>query len=155
MPVTKAQVRSGAYYDSVVLMQLQRSLAGLPGVLDAGVVMGTQANKEILAQTGLLAPEAEAAKADDLVIVVQAENSQTAEAALGKVDELLAQRRGGVEHDYLPRSLDSAAQMLPDASWVLISVPGRYAAGVTRQALRLARMFSSTATTSPSRTRSG
>ncbi len=139
MPVTKAQVRSGAYYDSVVLMQLQRSLAGLPGVLDAGVVMGTQANKEILAQTGLLAPEAEAAKADDLVIVVQAENSQTAEAALGKVDELLAQRRGGVEHDYLPRSLDSAAQMLPDASWVLISVPGRYAAGVTRQALRLGK----------------
>ena len=28
MPVTKAQVRSGAYYDSVVLMQLQRSLFG-------------------------------------------------------------------------------------------------------------------------------
>ncbi len=139
MPVTKAQVRSGAYYDSVVLMQLQRSLAGLPGIHDAGVVMGTQANKEILAQTGLLAPEAEAAKADDLVIVVQAESSQTAEMALGKVDELLVQRRGGVEHDYLPRSLDSAAQMLPEAHWVLISVPGRYAAGVTRQALRLGK----------------
>ncbi|NIV28112.1 MAG: FdrA family protein, partial [Anaerolineae bacterium] len=60
MPVTKAQVRSGAYYDSVVLMQLQRSLAGLQGVLDAGVVMGTAANKDILAQTGLLAPEAQA-----------------------------------------------------------------------------------------------
>ncbi len=139
MPVTKAQVRSGAYYDSVVLMQLQRSLAGLPGILDAGVVMGTQANKEILAQTGLLAPKAEAANADDLVIVVQAENSQAAEIALGKVDELLARRRGGVEHDYLPRSLDSAAQMLPEARWVLISVPGRYAAGVTRQALRLSK----------------
>ena len=88
MPVTKAQVRSGAYYDSVVLMQLQRSLAGLPGVLDAGVVMGTGANKDILAQTGLLAPEAQAASADDLVIVVQAQDEPTAESALGKVDEL-------------------------------------------------------------------
>ena len=35
MANTKAEIRSGAYYDSVVLMQLQRSLAGLPGVLDA------------------------------------------------------------------------------------------------------------------------
>ena len=139
MPVTKAQVRSGAYYDSVVLMQLQRSLAGLTGVLDAGVVMGTAANKEILAQTGLLAPEAEAASADDLVIVVQAEDDEAAEVALGRVDELLTRRRGGVEHEYLPKSLDSAAQMLPDARWVLISVPGRYAAGVARQALRLGK----------------
>jgi len=139
MPITKAQVRSGAYYDSVVLMQLQRSLAGLPGVLDAGVVMGTAANKEILAQTGLLAPEAEAAAADDLVIVIQAEDGQAAETALLQVDHLLTKRRGGVEHDYLPKSLESAAQMLPDAHWVLISVPGRYAAGVTRQALRLGK----------------
>jgi FdrA protein len=139
MPVTKAQVRSGAYYDSVVLMQLQRSLADLPDVLDAGVVMGTAANKEILAQTGLLAPEAQAATADDLVIVVQAKDGQAAEAALGQVDELLVQRRGGMEHEYLPKSLESAAQMLPDARWVLISVPGRYAAGVARQALRLGK----------------
>jgi FdrA protein len=29
--------------------------------------------------------------------------------------------------------------MLPDAQWVLISVPGRYAAGVARQALRLGK----------------
>jgi FdrA protein len=120
-------------------MQLQRSLAGLPGVLDAGVVMGTAANKDILGQTGLLAPEAQAASADDLVIVVQAQDDQAAESALGKVDELLARRRGGVEQDYLPKSLESADQMLPDAHWVLISVPGRYAAGVSRQALRLGK----------------
>ena len=63
MAVIKVQIRRGAYYDSVVLMQLQRSLAGLPGVLDAGVVMGTNANKEVLAQSGLLTPEAQAAAA--------------------------------------------------------------------------------------------
>jgi FdrA protein len=137
MAITKAQVRSGAYYDSVVLMQLQRSLAGLPCVIDAGVVMGTEANKEILAQTGLLTPKARAASADDLVIVVQAEESAAAESALDQVDELLTRRRSSVEQDYLPKSLDSAASMLPDARWVLVSVPGRYAAGVSRQALRL------------------
>lgn len=59
MPATKVEIRPGAYYDSVVLMQLQRSLAGLPTVLDAGVVMGAAANKELLDQSGLLPPEAE------------------------------------------------------------------------------------------------
>ena len=47
--ITKSEIRPGAYYDSVVLMQLQRSLADLPGVDDAGVVMATPANKELLA----------------------------------------------------------------------------------------------------------
>ena len=52
----KTEVRSGAYYDSVILMQLQRGLAALPGIDDAGVVMGTPANKDVLAQSGLLTP---------------------------------------------------------------------------------------------------
>ena len=33
-------------------MQLQRALAALPGVLDAGVVMATPANRELLAVSG-------------------------------------------------------------------------------------------------------
>ena len=141
MAVTKVEIRAGAYYDSVVLMQLQRSLAALPGVLDAGVVMGTDANKGILAQSDLLTPEVQAAVADDLVIVVRAEDGATAQAALGQVDELLTRRRGGVAQEYRPRSLESAVQMMPDAhsQWVLVSVPGRYAAGVARQALRLGK----------------
>ena len=139
MTVTRAEVRSGAYYDSVVLMQLQRSLAALPGVLDAGVVMGTDANKDVLGQSGLLTPELQAAVADDLVIVVRAEDDAAAQAALDQVDELLTRRRRSVEQEYRPKSLESAAEMMPDAQWVLVSVPGRYAAGVARQALRLGK----------------
>jgi FdrA protein len=139
MTATRVEVRSGAYYDSVVLMQLQRSLATLPGILDAGVVMGTDANKEVLAQSELLPSEAQAAGADDLVIVVRAEDDTVAQAALGQVDELLTRRRRSIEQEYRPKSLESAAQMMPDAQWVLVSVPGRYAAGVARQALRLGK----------------
>jgi len=140
MATVQAQVRRGAYYDSVVLMQLQRSLGGLPGVIDAGVVMGTGANKEVLAHSGLLEPKARDAAADDLIIVVKAEDREAAQAALDRVDELLAsRRRGEVEADFLPKSLESACQMLPSAQWVLVSVAGRYAAGVARQALRLGK----------------
>jgi FdrA protein len=141
MALTKAEIRSGAYYDSVVLMQLQRSLAVLPSILDAGVVMGTNANKDILAHSDLLTSEARIAAADDLVIVVRAEDDAAAEAALGQVDELLIRRRASVGQEYRPKSLESAAQMLPEAhsQWVLISVPGRFAAGVARQALHLGK----------------
>lgn len=138
MSITKGEIRSGVYYDSVVLMLLQRSLSEQPGVHDAGVVMGTEANKELLIQSDLLAPEVQAAGADDMVIVIKAENEATAKAALARVDELLITRRGeGVEAEYLPKSLEAAVQMMPSAHWVLVSVPGRYAAGVAREALRL------------------
>lgn len=138
MSITKGEIRSGVYYDSIVLMQLQRSLSSQAGVIDAGVVMGTTANKNLLAQGELLAAEVETAGGDDLVIVIKAEDDKTARAALAKVDELLATRRkvetGG---DYRPKSLEAATQMNPAAQWVLVSVPGRYAAGVAREALRL------------------
>ena len=137
MTIIESEIRSGAYYDSVVLMQLQRSLVELPGILDAGVVMGTEANKDILTQSGLLSPEVQAALADDLVIVVKGKDSASTKAAIEKVDELLkARRSGGVDQEYRPKSLKTAAEMLPEAQWVLISVPGRYAASVARQSLQ-------------------
>jgi FdrA protein len=124
----------------VVLMQLQRSLAGLPGISDAGVVMGTEANKEVLAQSDLRTSAVQAAHADDLVIVVRGETRQAAEDALEQVDELLARRRKTETGlGYRPKSLESAVQMAPEARWVLVSVPGRYAAGVAREALQLQR----------------
>jgi len=139
MSSIKTEIRTGAYYDSVILMQLQRSLAELPGVIDAGVVMGTDANQDLLDQSGLLVDEIKAAKADDLVIVVKAENDKKALKAIARVDELVAARRSRdtAGQDFLPKSLESAANMIPDAHWTLISVPGRYAAGVSREALRL------------------
>jgi len=141
MTTTEVEIRTGAYYDSVILMQLQRSLAEQPGVLDAGVVMGTQANKDVLAHSDLLAPQTETAGPDDLVIVVRGQDASAAQAALEQVDELLSARSrgGGVDEEYLPKSLESAEKMLPGAQWVLISVPGRYAAGVAREALRLGK----------------
>ena len=140
MSNTVVEIRSGAYYDSVILMQLQRSLSEQSGVLDAGVVMGTDANKDVLDQSGLLTPEAQAAGADDMIIVVRAEDQSTAESVLEQVDNLLTARSAGaLEVEFLPKSLETAANMLPQAQWVLISVPGRYAAEVARQALDLGK----------------
>ena len=135
-----AQVRPGAYYDSVVLMQLQRALAALPGVQEAGAVMGTEANKDVLAQSNLTTAEVTVAKADDLLIVVRAETDAAAQNAIAQIDSLLTRRSSSDGADgYRPKSLEAATQLLPDAQWVLVSTPGRYAAGVAQEALRLGK----------------
>ncbi|MCL4275072.1 MAG: acyl-CoA synthetase FdrA [Anaerolineales bacterium] len=139
MTVVKWEVRAGAYYDSVVLMQLQRGLLGLPGIVDAGIVMATPANRDLLAANDLL-PEKITANPDDLLIVVKADDDTSATDAIGKVDELLARRKSSsVSQDFRPRSLSGAVKQLPEANWVLISVPGRYAADVAREALDLGK----------------
>jgi FdrA protein len=132
-------IRAGAYLDSVVLLELQRRLSGEPGVLRVAAVMATPANQEVLAEAGLVSEETSAARPDDLVVVVEAIDDAAAAAALARVDELLTQRRRVAATAARPRSLDSALRLLPSAHWVLISVPGAYAAEVAWSALGAGR----------------
>ena len=135
-PIVRWTVRAGSYHDSVVLMQLQRALAALPGVQDAGVVMATEANLDLLEASDL--ETGADAGPDDLLIVVKAESEEAAGEALARVDALLRVRPGGEGGDadeVRPRSLATALKQLPDARWVLVSVPGRYAADVAEDAL--------------------
>ena len=135
MSIIKSQVRTGVYYDSAFLMQLQRTLADLEGVDDAGVIMGTEANKELLAHINLVSPELTAAKPDDLVVVVRADNEKAADHAISQVDELLKKKKSANDAVFRPKSIESAVEVLPDSSWVLISVAGRYADIVAHDAL--------------------
>jgi FdrA protein len=132
--VLRSEVRPGAYADSVVLMQLQAALAALGGVVDAAAVMATPTNLELLAASEMR-PAGFEAGADDLLLVVRAESDAAAEAALAEVDSLLARRRESADDAYRPKSLAGAMKLLPEARWVLVSVPGRYAGDVARQAL--------------------
>jgi FdrA protein len=139
--ITRYAVRAGSYHDSVVLMQLQRALAGLPGVMDAGVVMATPANRELLAAGGLEVGEA---GPDDLLVSIKAESEAAAAEALSRVDALLTVRGAGSRGaesigEFRPRSLASALRQLPEARWVSISIPGRYAAAVAEEALDAGR----------------
>src|SRR5260370_153594 len=61
--------------------------------------------------------------------------------AVGRADALLAERSGsGADAvGFRPRSVATALKLLPAARWVLVSVAGRYAAAVAREALELGR----------------
>ena len=139
MSVTKFEVRPGAYYDSVILMQLQKSLVGLDRVEDAGVVMATPANKDVLKSTGFDLTGVSAGP-DDLLIAVKGEDEPTAADAISQVDDLLkANRKSGGTADFRPKSLNAAAELRPESNLVLVSVPGKYAADVVKEALDLGK----------------
>ncbi len=139
MSFIKSQIRPGVYFDSIVLMQLQVALANQDGVEDAGAVMGTETNKALLKEAGLLSPEAQQAGPDDLVFVVRAGAEQQAALALAEIDSILSRRRKTTAGQFRPKSLRSASGALPEADWVLISVPGRYAAKVAQEGLEMGK----------------
>ncbi len=134
--IVRSAIRRSAYYDSVALMQAQQGLRSLPGIVEAGVVMGTDANLELLRQAGL-DPGGLATTGDDLVVAVRGDTEAHVEAALSSLDALLSARpESGEDQVYRPRTIATAARMLAGANLALISVSGRFAAGVAREALR-------------------
>src|SRR5437870_7026660 len=135
MPI-RSVIKPSAYFDSVTLMLVQRDVRQLPDVEEAGAVMGTDANKELLRDAGLLTSEAQAARPDDLILAVRAGSGEVAFAALRTAETLLVQRREtAATGTYRPKTVASAVRMLPGANLALISVPGRFAAGVGGRAV--------------------
>ena len=132
-------IKKSAYQDSVTLLALARQLRSSHGSLEAAALMGTPANKELLAQSRLLTPEAETAGSNDLIIVIRAESIAAAEAAVFQAEAFFTskQKRLQTAGRLLPRSLDSALRHFPDANLVVISVPGPFAASQARKALSL------------------
>ncbi|MEE8175205.1 MAG: protein FdrA, partial [Gemmatimonadota bacterium] len=139
MTILRSAVRRGAYRDSIVLMQLQAALAQLPGVEDAGAVMGAPENLALLEACGLFSNALPDVGPTDLVVVVRAKTASAADEALERIDDLLRRDATDVSASFRPRSLEAATRVLPDARWVLVSVPGRFAADVARQAIALDR----------------
>jgi len=126
------RVERGRYFDSVALMRVARRIGALPGVEDAALMIGTPANKALLAQAGLLSPEGEGAEPNDLVIAVRAAEPK---AALELAFRLLAEPADA--HPDIPtaRSIAGALGVETRANLALISVPGEFAAAEARTAL--------------------
>jgi FdrA protein len=132
----KCLIKRSEYHDSVSLMLAAQELARLPGVLDAAVVMATEANKGILKEAGLLTPEAESASPNDLVIAVNGDE-EALDQALAEAGKLLqkkvAREAGG---DFRPKTIRGALKSNPAANVAVISVAGRFAADEAWEALR-------------------
>jgi FdrA protein len=135
--VTAAKVKRGSYFDSVTLMKIAREMTAIAGVADAAAVMGTEENLRILVASGLAAPEFAGASGTDLLLAVKADHEVTATSAMAAAERLLESTRKRVraEAPFRPASIDGALEVIPDANLALISVAGRYAGELARQAL--------------------
>lgn len=134
----KGLIKSGEYFDSATLMLVSKDASSLPGVIEAAVVMGTNENKSILESSGMLLPEFVNAKDSDLLIVVKSEDEKVAEENVKKIEEMLKKSKQRVSEgaEILPKSIEGALQVMPDANMVVISVAGKYAADVAMDALK-------------------
>ncbi|MGG4444097.1 acyl-CoA synthetase FdrA [Brevibacillus fortis] len=133
---TKVVIKQSTYFDSVSLMSLSTKANQIEGVEQAVIAMGTDMNKEVLKNVGLLTPELEAAKTSDLMIVVKAATVELCESALIAIEELFKKKGGSKSATEIKYStIDSAVASIPEANLAVISVNGAFAAREARKAL--------------------
>src|SRR5262245_31227663 len=129
-------VRRGLYLDSVALMRLSRTIAALPGISAAALMIGTPSNRHVLEEAGLLADAGRAAMANDVIIAVRAIDEASANAAIAeamlRLDAPLA-TAGNSERR--PQTIAAAVAELRGANLALISVPGEFAVAEAYKAL--------------------
>ncbi|MGM0123099.1 hypothetical protein IGI37_000465 [Enterococcus sp. AZ194] len=126
------------YQDSINLMLLTNRINSLPAVQMSQLMMGTDANKDILLNTGLLTPEAKEASPNDLMIVVDSEDTSIMDQVLPEVDRFLGDLSSSnkATEQRVSTSWKEALTNLPDANMALFSIPGEYGAAEMEVALK-------------------
>ncbi len=133
------KILKGAYYDSVTLMRVSAAMAEADDVQEVSIVMGTQANRSILAASGMMIPEFDSAGDADLLFAIRTTRPDQGPAILDRMEESLKQAMKKGESgsaEFHPASLDGALKMMPDINLALISVAGRYAGPLAMDALK-------------------
>ena len=131
------ELRTGAYLDSVTLMQVSRTVAAAPGVEAAQVAMATELNLEVIRGMGFDVPPA---APNDLVIAIRGDDEGIA-AGQSALEGALAQNRsaatasGSFGEAPPPRTLGGALRR-SGADLALVSVPGEHAVTEALDAVR-------------------
>ncbi len=130
-------VRRSSYFDSIALMRVAEQARQVAGVTDVAAVMGTPANRAMLAEAGLSSAETPETDVSDLLVAVRATTDEAVQGALKRVAELLSTRRevGAGHEEQPPRTTWTAARVAANASLALIAVPGPDAVLEAHQAL--------------------
>ena len=117
------ELRSGAYADSVTLLQVSRTVQAAPGVVAAQVAMATELNLEVLAQMGFTVPPS---SPGDMVVALRLDDDAEVADALAAVDKALVPTRpGSGASEVAPsRSTGSALRRTGAGAVALVSVPG-------------------------------
>ncbi|MDV3277048.1 MAG: hypothetical protein LYZ69_01105 [Nitrososphaerales archaeon] len=139
MPVLNV-VKRNFFRDSIQLMRLTEEAKKVPGVVDAVVAMGTDTNRRLLQQLGLLGSEGKSAGDGDLVLAISVSPGSNGEEVMGKVQQLVMSppSASGVQSSGFEtyHSIASAVEHLPGANLAIVSVPGKQAFEPSMELLR-------------------
>lgn len=132
------EILKNNYQDSINLMLLTNKINDLEAVTMSQVMMGTDANKDILENTNLLSEEAKAASPNDLMIVVESDDAGIMELVLPEVKAFLEDLSVNTKDskEKAATSWQEAFDALPDANLAVFSIPGEYGAPEMETALR-------------------
>lgn len=134
--ITKNFIRPNTYYDSVTLMMISSKLSSLEGVENAAVMMGSDYNKQLMSDSGLLLAAHMDATPNDMIIGVIARDEDAAQAVQRAVEEALEEKNSqSGSGDLKAKTLEGAVRRLQGANFTVISLPGRYAAREVDKAL--------------------
>jgi FdrA protein len=134
-PRDHVELRTGAYADSVTLLQVSRQVQELTGVATAQVAMATPLNVEVLERMGFAVPGD--ATVNHLVVAIRLADDGDLDRVRAEVDRALSdsgRRAAGPSEEAPPRTTISALRHQP-GSLVLVSVPGASAAVEAMDAL--------------------
>lgn len=122
-------VKQNAYFDSVTLMLFSSKITGLPGIKEAAVMMGTDHNKALMKNSGILSDEVAATvTGNDLVIGILAESQEVIDQAMEILNEQFhSKTQEAVGTELRAKTVAGAVKKLPDLNMAVISVPGRFA----------------------------
>lgn len=132
-------VKQNAYFDSVTLMLFSSKLNGIDGVEEAAVMMGTDHNKDLMSNSGLLEPEmVKSITGNDLIIGIRAENQQALDLALHVLNEQFENKSSGRKDasEKVYKTIDAVKQDKEESNFAVISVPGRFAYAEAKKALK-------------------
>lgn len=131
-------VKRNLFRDSIQLMRLSEDVKKLDGVDDAVVSMGTDTNRRLLQDLGLLAGESRGAGDGDLVIAVRVREGFDGGEVMGSVERLVMAppAPAGGRRNVVLHSVRSALDHLQGANLAVVSVPGKQAFEPSMELLR-------------------
>jgi len=123
-------IKSNAYFDSVTLMLFSSKLNSVNGIEQAAVMMGTNHNKELMINSGVLTKDqADKAGSNDLIIGIKADSQTVIDQAIKILNEQFENKtkssNEGVEMKF--KTVEAATNSVNDLNFAVISLPGRFA----------------------------
>lgn len=137
MPVVNI-VKRNLFRDSIQLMRLSEDVKKMDGVDDAVVSMGTDTNRRLLQDLGLLAGESRGTGDGDLIIAVRVKGGFDADEVMGRVEQLVMAPpvSAGGRRTIVLHSVRSALDRASGANLAVVSVPGSQAFEPSMELLR-------------------